>query len=150
MTRTIVVGVDGSDGSVTALRWAVEEAERVDARVEAVIAWTYPYVATVPGVVSPVFAVDDVEADARALLDDAVDRALEGRGTEVTIDRRVEAGPAARALIERSAEADLLVVGTRGHGGFVGLLLGSVSEQCAHHAKCPVVIVPPPGDDDDE
>jgi nucleotide-binding universal stress UspA family protein len=80
-----------------------------------------------------------VEAAARDLLDRELD-AVDVSGLEV--DKRLEARNPADALVEAGREADLLVVGTRGHGGFTGLLLGSVSQQVSHHAPCPVVIVP--------
>ncbi|MBK9180478.1 MAG: universal stress protein [Acidimicrobiales bacterium] len=139
----IVVGVDGSPGGDAALGWALDEAAARGATLQLVLAWTYPYVATVPGVTAPVFAIDDVESDAAALLDLTIERVTDGHPPDVTIERLVQPGPPARALLDVAEGADLLVVGTRGHGGFVGLLLGSVSEQCAHHAPCPVVIVPP-------
>ncbi len=143
----IVVGVDGSPGADAALGWALHEAGRRGATLQVVLAWTYPYVATVPGVTAPVFAIDDVESDAAALLDLTLERVTGGHPPDVTVEQVVQPGPPARALLDVAEGADLLVLGTRGHGGFVGLLLGSVSEQCAHHAPCPVVIVPmPPGE----
>jgi nucleotide-binding universal stress UspA family protein len=141
---TIVVGVDGSDGSLQALRWAADEARLRKALLQVVLAWDYP--ASLLAGAS--FSVPDLEilgdfgklAEARLgqALQDA-SSALEG----VEVERRVIEGAPALALIEAAKDADLLVVGTRGHGGFVGLLLGSVSQQCAHHAPCPIVIVPP-------
>jgi nucleotide-binding universal stress UspA family protein len=143
MTR-IVVGVDGSEGSLQALRWAADEARLRKALLQVVLAWDYP--ASLLAGAS--FSVPDLEilgdfgklAEARLgqALQDA-SSALEG----VEVERRVIEGAPALALIEAAKDADLLVVGTRGHGGFVGLLLGSVSQQCAHHAPCPIVIVPP-------
>ncbi|MEW6153195.1 MAG: universal stress protein [Actinomycetota bacterium] len=138
----IVVGVDGSEPSGAALRWAVSEAELRGASVEAVLAWRYPSLTFVPGIVAPpVFAREDLEAGARAELDHAVDQALAGVGTPVGVARVVVEGAAAEVLLARSHGADLLVVGHRGRGGFAGLLLGSVAQQCAAHGVCPVVVV---------
>lgn len=135
----IVVGVDGSEPSARALAWAVDEGRRRRATVEAVHAWTYPPMTFVTGLVPPpTFAHDDLVAEARAALDEAVD-ALGARSAGVA--RVLQEGTAARVLLDRAAGADLLVVGSRGRGGFSGLLLGSVSQQCAHHSPCPLVIV---------
>lgn len=141
----IVVGVDGSEGSREALRWAVEEAQVHGARVEAVHVFSYAshlgY--SIDAVVVPVPPVDEVEASAAKVLDEAIEAAVpDDAGIE--IDRHVAEGAAANVLLTRAANADLLVVGTRGHGGFRGLLLGSVSHQCVTHAPCPVVAVPTP------
>jgi nucleotide-binding universal stress UspA family protein len=135
----IVVGVDGSAGSARALRWAVAEAKRRGARLEVVHAWHYFGLPTPPFVVPR--DADPVEARARKILDHAVD-AVDGEGLVAPIERILLWEQPASALLEASKGADLLVVGSRGHGGFVGLLLGSVSQEVAHHAKCPVVIVP--------
>lgn len=152
--RRIVVGVDGSAPSRQALRWALHEAEvRGGSRVEAVHLWHYPVLTYLPGVApTPVFARVDLEAEARAALDAAVDAATAEAvaGAGVAVERVVAEGGAVEGLVERSSAADLLVVGHRGHGGFRGLLLGSVAHQCASHAHCPVVIVRPsaPGQPD--
>lgn len=135
----IVVGVDGSGPSLAALRWAVDEGRRRGAAVEAVHAWSYPAVTSVAGLVPrPAAAHDDLAAEAQAVLDDPCD-ALGPEGAGVA--RVLQEGPVARCLLEAAEGADLLVVGSRGRGGFAGLLLGSVSQQVAHHAPCPVVIV---------
>jgi nucleotide-binding universal stress UspA family protein len=135
----IVVGVDGSDPSLTALRWAVDMARLSGAEVDAVHAWSHHALTYAPGMVTPpMLASDDLVADATATLDRACDSLNEH---DVVVNRIVEQGPAARCLLETANGADLLVVGSRGRGGFTGLLLGSVSQQCAHHAPCPVVIV---------
>lgn len=136
----IVVGVDGSDSSRAALRWAVDEAKLRDDTVEAVIAWHEPYVGgpfAAPVTTDP----KPIEESARAQLDRVVDR-VDASGLGQPIERIVTAGGAARTLIDTAKGADLLVVGTRGHGGFVGLLLGSVSHHVVSHAPCPVVVVP--------
>ena len=137
----IVVGVDGSEGAQRALTWAVDEARRRGARVEVVHAWHYPYLPTPPFAPPPGPGVDDIEVAARAVLDKAVD-SVDAHGMVAPIERLLtwEAAPAS-ALVEASKGADLVVVGSRGRGGFAGLLLGSVGQEVAHHATCPVVIV---------
>jgi nucleotide-binding universal stress UspA family protein len=136
--ETIVVGVDGSDGSVNALRWALGEARLRTARVRVVLAWSYPQVSTYHEA-KHVLDVPFAE-DAAAFLDQAVaETAAAAEGLE--IEKKVVEGQAAPALVEAARDASLLVVGSRGVGGFSGLLLGSVSQQCAHHATCTLVIV---------
>ena len=135
----IVVGVDGSNASQAALKWAVAEGRLREATVDAVHAWTYPAATYITGLVPPpTFAHDDLAAEAGAILDEACDRLGDAAAG---VRRIVDEGTPAARLLERAAGADLLVVGSRGRGGFSGLLLGSVSQQCAHHAPCPVVIV---------
>jgi nucleotide-binding universal stress UspA family protein len=131
----IVVGVDGSEGSLTALAWAVEEARRGDASVEVVYTWHQAWVA-------PTHILGDVEffAEKAEEVLDAVIAAVDTAGVE--IERKLSTGSPAQALIHESKGAALLVVGSRGRGGFTGLLLGSVGQQVAQHARCPVVIVP--------
>jgi nucleotide-binding universal stress UspA family protein len=135
----IVVGVDGSRTAQRALRWALDEARLRHAAVDVVHAWHLPYQAGYPiGVLEP--PPGDLEADARALLDGAVNgtdrQGLEG------VEPILVCGNAARALLDTAKNADLIVVGSRGRGGFAGLLLGSVSQKVVHHAPCPVVIIP--------
>lgn len=143
MPGRIVVGVDGSDGAIAALQWAVAEAALRGASVEAVHAWEYPFVADVTGMAAYPVGRGDLEEVARQTLDRAVETA--GPAPEgVAVERVLAHGGAAGVLVDAARGADLLVVGTRGHGGFTGLLLGSVSQQCAHHAPCPVVVVPEP------
>jgi nucleotide-binding universal stress UspA family protein len=134
----IVVGVDGSPGSRAALRWAADEARLRRARVEAVHCWAYHPVGTELAFLDPAV----FEEGAATVLHDAV--ANLGDTGEVELDLRLVQGPAARTLLDAAEGAQLLVVGARGHGGFTGLLLGSVSQQVVHHAPCPVVIVPTP------
>jgi nucleotide-binding universal stress UspA family protein len=134
----IVVGVDGSEAGREALQWALDDARRRNAAVEAVHAWHQP------GVMSYGY-LDQIdmapfEEDARRVLDAAVDGAdVSG----VAVERKLIPGGAAIVLVEEAKGASLLVVGSRGRGGFTGLMLGSVSQQVAHHAPCPVVIIPP-------
>lgn len=145
MTNRIVAGVDGSDESVASLRWAVNEARLRNATVEVVHAWHYPYsgYTDTTGMVAGVLNRDDLEQAARAELDHAIEEA-DAATAGVPIEPVLVEGSAAGRLIEAAAGADLLVLGSRGRGGFTGLLLGSVSQQCSHHAPCPIVLVPRP------
>lgn len=141
-TRRIVVGVDGSHSSKEALRRAVRQAELTGSSVEAVIAWHYPEEVGGYGYrpVSPAGLADFSDTAGQTLADaieDAVDPA-----TSVPVSQSVVEGNPASALLKASAGADLLVVGSRGLGGFASALLGSVSQHCAHHATCPILIVP--------
>jgi nucleotide-binding universal stress UspA family protein len=150
----IVVGVDGSPGSLAALRFALAEARLRKATVVAVHAWLFPLVeAPEPFLLEfPGPQVDTLAQVTAALAlqsEERLDQALREVAREaegVAIERRVTEGGAAEVLIDASKEADLLVVGSRGLGGFTGLLLGSVSRQCVSHASCPVVVVPGPHD----
>jgi nucleotide-binding universal stress UspA family protein len=141
----IVVGVDNSDGAKAALRFALEEAKLRGARLRAVHAWQFASVGA-PGIeagIQPLLGAEladlrrGVEASFEAALRDGIPH-TDG----VEVERRLVEGTAAAALVEESRGADMLVVGSRGLGGFRGLLLGSVGQQVAHHAGCPVVIVP--------
>lgn len=138
----VLVGVDGSAGSREALRWALRYAEKCDGRITALVAWKpLMYVEAAP-TLPP---IEDDESRARA--EQATRRTVDETRTFVdsTVPVRVEAvtGAAASSLLHYAREADLLVVGSRGHGGFVGALLGSVSQHCVTHAPCPVVVVRP-------
>lgn len=140
--KRIVVGVDESQESRNALNWAVAEARAHGARLDAVHAWqvlshTALYPAGAAGVDRGA-----LEKRATEILDEVVD-STDTRGLVQPIERIVAPGSPARTLLDVAKGADLLVVGSRGHGGFTGLLLGSVSQQCVHHAPCPVVVVRP-------
>ena len=138
---TIVVGVDGSPGSLDALRFAIEEARLSNATVKAVVAWHVPPAAYGVGWSVP---IDDESF--RLAAQAKLAKALEEVGTAdcgVTVIPELVRGQPADVLCEAAESAALLVVGSRGFGGFRGLLLGSVSQQCAHHAPCPIVITPP-------
>ena len=136
----IVVGVDGSECSKPALRFAIDEAALRGESVRAVCAWQVPvalyagsaYAATV----QPEIYSDSAQEAARRQVDEVV-----GAGAKAEVELILREGGAAHMLVEESADATMLVVGSRGHGGFTGLLLGSVSHQCASHAHCPVTIV---------
>jgi nucleotide-binding universal stress UspA family protein len=134
--RRIVVGVDGSDVSKAALEWAVRQAGLTGAAVEAVIAWEFPVITGYPVPVSDV----DWEDLARQIITDAVAE-VRGVAGQVQIRGTVMKGNAAQVLLDESAGAELLVVGSRGHGGFTEALLGSVGQHCVQHATCPVVVI---------
>ena len=136
----IVVGVDGSEQAKAALAWAVRQAELTGATVEAVIAWHYPIAfGGVP--FAPVGVTDtDFAGTAARVLNTAISETADPTGP-VKVSSTVREGNAAQILIDAADGADLLVVGSRGHGGFAEALLGSVSQHCVHHARCPVVIV---------
>jgi nucleotide-binding universal stress UspA family protein len=131
----IVVGIDYSTEAKAALRFALEEAHFRRAKLRAVHAIdsfsSYPSLAV---------DVSVVHRAAEELIENVTSE-VNGDGDDVEIERRIVEGAPGAVLIAESRGADLLVVGSRGHGGFAGLLLGSVSQQCAHHAACPVVIV---------
>ena len=137
---SIVVGVDGSKASAAALRWAIEEGRLRSTRVLAVTSWTYPTMIFADAYVLPEAAAIREEAD--AILETAIADATAGGEVPEYLDRRVSDGAPASTLLDLSAGASLVVVGARGHGGFVGLLVGSVATQVVNHAKCPVVVVP--------
>ena len=133
----IVVGADGSASAQRALDWAVAEAARRGSALDVVRAWDIAYPAVAPAGGFPVEWAA-LEADAQDLVDKLLaDRGLAGRAT----GRAVQGSPAG-TLVRAAAGADLVVVGTRGRGGFAGLLLGSVTHHLAHHAPCTVVAVP--------
>lgn len=130
----IVVGVDGSDESVKATAWAAEQARVTGGTLELLTVWARPMSYGLPLVVGGY----NPEHEAQAVVEKTAS------GIDLPADRLrthvVNAAPAL-ALVERSKSADLLVVGSRGHGGFAELLLGSVSDHCVHHASCTVVVV---------
>lgn len=140
---TIVVGVDGSDGAQEALHVAIQEARLRGAGLRVVTAWHMPATAYGAAVFTPEVDPADFEANASTTLDEAL-AALGEQSSGVEIERVVRMGQPALVLIEEARSADLLIVGSRGHGGFADLLLGSVSHQCALHASCPVLIVHKP------
>ena len=137
---TILVGVDGSENSVLALKWALREAKLRADRVEVLHGWHFPYVADPTGLTP--YPADTLSESAESVLHDVLTAcAADAEGVEVT--SRVVQAAGAEFLITASADADLLVVGRRGHGGFLTLVMGSVAQQVAAHAHCPVVIVGP-------
>ncbi len=137
----IVVGVDGSPPSRAALRWAVRQAVLTGGMVAAVMAWEVPlalsgYAWSPISVDETDHLVEDTRKALDAVISDEVDPADRHRVTA-----RVSQGHPADVLLEAAADADLLVVGSRGHGAFAEALLGSVGQYCVHHAHCPVLII---------
>jgi nucleotide-binding universal stress UspA family protein len=131
----IVVGVDGSPPSIAALRYAGRLAKALGCAIEAVAAWQYHLAV---GTFTPLDWTP--EEDTRALLEQAVREAF-GGDAPAGLRRTVRQGHAASILADASAGAEMLIVGSRGHGGFAGMLLGSVSSSVSAHARCPVLIM---------
>ncbi|GAA1220726.1 universal stress protein [Kitasatospora nipponensis] len=134
--RRIVVGVDGSPSSKDALRWAVDQAQRTGAVVDAVACWTFP---TVYGL--GMTGLDTELPDATGKMIAQTVAEVVGDAPPVEVRESVVLGNTAEVLLARAEGAELLVVGSRGHGGFSGALLGSVGQHCVQHAHCPVVVV---------
>jgi len=134
--RRIVVGVDGSDSSKAALRWAIRQAKLTGGSVDAVTVWRFP--STYGWAPSP-DGMPDLEAAAKSTLIAALAE-VSGLEPGVPVRPVVTEGDAAGVLLHAARGADLLVVGSRGHGGFASALLGSVSMQCVLHAHCPVLV----------
>ncbi|GIF18840.1 nucleotide-binding universal stress UspA family protein [Actinoplanes tereljensis] len=144
--RYIVVGVDSSQGSRAALGWALTQARLTGAAVEAVAAWqqpaTYEYSYGALPFPSP---GDGIAAITEKILAETVAEVVGTAAQPVDVRIKVAHGPAAQVLLEAAAGAELLVVGSRGHGAFAGMLLGSVSQHCTQHAPCPVIVIPDAG-----
>lgn len=132
----IVVGVDGSDSSKAALRWAIRQAKLTGASVDAVTAWHYP--------AGYGWAQDggevDFEGDAKRVLSEALGE-VSGLEPDVPVRPLIAEGHPADVLLRTAKGAGLLVVGSRGHGGFASALVGSVSMYCVSHAHCPVLVL---------
>ena len=141
-TKPVVVGIDGSNDSKAALQWAVEYGKRFDVQVYAVAVWELPLafgnMATYPETGA------QVEERTSKVLNEAVQEAV---GADSGVLQRTERGHPAKTLVELSESAELLVLGTRGRGAFRGMLLGSVSQHCASHSKCPFVVIRHPESD---
>jgi nucleotide-binding universal stress UspA family protein len=135
-TSLVVVGVDASRQSLIALRWAAEYARATGARLRAVAAWRYP---TTYGI-TPDWSKMDFEAWATQQLETSVAATL-GDSPDIPVETSAVEGQPAPVLLEAASDADLLVVGSHGHGRFTGMLMGSVSTHCVEHANCPVVVV---------
>jgi nucleotide-binding universal stress UspA family protein len=140
-SKQVVVGVDGSAGSVAALRWAADYGQATGATVQAVIAWHYPDAGGGPPVGhAPAPVRQESEQHIQSTLDQAVGQAFPD-GVPAVVQTRISYGHPAQVLIDESKTASLLVVGNRGHSAFTGLLLGSVSIHCVTGAFCPVTVV---------
>jgi nucleotide-binding universal stress UspA family protein len=135
-TGRVVVGLDGSQASLDALAWAARQADLTGARLEVLAAWEWP---TSFGWAVPLPNDFDPEGEVQSTLDDAVGT-VRAAYPALTVDAHVVRGRPQPILIEASKGADLLVVGSRGHGEFVGMLIGSVSEYCTTNAHCPVLV----------
>jgi len=136
----VLVGVDGSEGSRKALRYAADEAAEHDASLTVLLAYTVPAPPVAIGTAQPPpRSEQDWRENAENLLQQTVQTTIDDPDLKIVTE--VVEGPPARALIHASHDADLLVVGTRGHGGFAGMLLGSVSQHLAAHAACTVAVV---------
>jgi nucleotide-binding universal stress UspA family protein len=140
MTYKIVIGVDGSEKGNAALRWAVDEAVVHQGEITAVFAWQMPFIG-IPG------AFDRVELEelSKKFLQETIAMAIPDEPVPIT--KLVAEGDVSESLLVASKGADLLVLGSRGRGGFAGLKLGSVSQECVTHAECPVVIIKQPKGD---
>jgi nucleotide-binding universal stress UspA family protein len=138
--KTVLVGVDGSSGSRKALTWAAAEAVEHGADLIVLKVWEHALPAPVGLGGVPLGEVPDTSESAAEALVQVIREEL-GDDPPLIAQARVKHGNPAEVLIEQSASADLLVVGTRGHGGFAGLVLGSVSQHVAAYAHCPVTVV---------
>lgn len=135
--KPVIVGIDGSKDSGRALKWAADYAQQVEAPLQAFIAWE---VSTLYGdTFSGKWESTAVQQKHREVVDKLVTETL-GEGAQVEV--RVEEGNASEMLVQASRDAQLLVVGSRGHGGFTGMLLGSVSQHLVTHARCAVTVMP--------
>ncbi len=140
--QRIVVGVDGSPSSRAALRWAVGQATATGGTVDAVMAWHAQAAPLVGGFGQTPKEVDDTDVladETRQALDKVIGEEVQADQSRV-VRPRVIMGHPAEALMFAASDADLLAVGSRGHGGFTGVLLGSVSQYLVHHANCPVLV----------
>lgn len=136
MSGRVVVGIDGSPDSRHALSWAVDQAERIGAEVEAITAWEVPLTI----LVLPTANEADYADRASRVLAQTLDEVL-GEHPPVAVHARAVEGRAARVLTTQARDADLLVVGSHGRGELPGMHLGSVASYCVHHAPCPVVVL---------
>ena len=137
--RRIVVGVDGSAASDQALLWAAEAALRSEAELVLVHGWVYPYLGSRTTVSEP---RDEMRLDAMRVLEASALKTRDLAPAVACHSIITEEGPA-KAILDAAIDADLIVVGSRGHGGFAALLLGSVSRTVLQHAECPVAIIRP-------
>jgi nucleotide-binding universal stress UspA family protein len=142
---SVVVGIDGSEASREALRWAADEAKLRGAALRVVHSWSRPYAVSGPNPQSHRPAVDEEDTE-RRLAEDLVDRELAATGVEATgvrIEPELVEGPPARTLIDAAQHADLLVIGSGRRGKLADIPLGRIGRECVQHSPCPVVIVRP-------
>ncbi|MFN8051579.1 MAG: universal stress protein [Acidimicrobiales bacterium] len=141
-THHAVVGFDGSANSAAALQWAFDHVRRLGGgTIKVVMSWSYaPSAMSGYGIGGSLPPAESMQEASEAALTEALADVTVPEG--ITLDTVVREGPAAKVLIEEAEGAEVLVVGKRGHGGFLGLLIGSITNQVANHATCPVVIVP--------
>ena len=138
---SVVVGVDGSANSIAALKWAAHYAKSTDGIVHAVYVWSYPTSSVVTAPLGSAMAPADLmEAAAADALSGFIAEA--DLPPDVHVVHVVREGSSSKVLIDQAQDADILVVGARGHGGFAGLLLGSVANAVTNHAPCPVAVIP--------
>ena len=139
----IVVGVDSSQGSKTALKWAMNQAWLTGATVQVITSWQDPArYGTAYGWTAAAFEGDTFATSMVKILDETVADVAAQLPHPVTVLAQVVEGHPAETLLRAAAGAQLLVVGSRGHGAFAGMLLGSVSQHCIQHAPCPVIVIP--------
>lgn len=134
--RRIVVGIDGSEVSAEALRWAVDHARTLKAEVHAVMAWNIP----MSIYLAPVYREEDYERDAERLMDKTLAEVAE-HADGVSITKHMIGRSAGLALARAAEGAEMLVIGSHGRGFLAGMHLGSVANYCAHHAPCPVLLI---------
>jgi nucleotide-binding universal stress UspA family protein len=140
LQHRVVVGIDGSNSSLQALQWAARQAQLTASTLEVITTWEWP---VSWGWNMPLPEGYNPAADAQAVVDTAIE-AVRKAYPGLDVEGRVLEGHPAPALVDASRDADLLVVGSRGHGQFAGMLLGSVSEYCVGHAQCPVTVLREP------
>lgn len=133
--QLVVVGVDGSAESIEALKWAANYGKAVGAKVCAIKSWHYPWAMQT--------APEQIDASVEEQIKSELDQAISQAEVDIDVERSVREGHASLVLVNASKEADLLVVGSKGHGAFHGMLLGSVTQHCAQSSFCPVVVVRP-------
>lgn len=137
-SRPVIVGVDGGSDSLRALKWAADHAGAIGAPLIALTAYQVPMIAG-PYAMAGWEDPSSLEEAAREMLAGAVEEAL---GADARVEKHVLRGHPAEAIVTASRDAQLVVVGSRGRGGFAGLLLGSVSQHVVPHSHCPVVVLP--------
>ncbi len=133
----VVVGIDGSETSKIALKWAARLAPSLGATIHAIVAWEYPIIFGLEGGIPREWKPDE---NAKEVLNASIEEVF-GKNRPAGLQGSISQGHPTFVLLDASKDAQMLIVGSRGLGGFAGLLLGSVSSACAEHAKCPVLVV---------